>query len=237
MNRARREEKKHTGGPGSVSKSRRLEIRRRLRKIMKGMKHQAFADALGVSRNTVSTWVSTKPETADPRPPIPETGHLLAIGEEIQIQPTFVLFGVGPERMGAPCPDEKATELLHNYVNGVLASECKTTPEFVASVLPPAADLLAELLDRYRRRVQQEVKAQRAFKRSTSLLERALQESGVVDTETEALKFALLRWETEQDRLRRAKPPVDPPLTPEEFGAKCMVPGVGPFTCSRKPRK
>ena len=226
--RAKLADERRTGGRGLISRPERLRIRGRLRTLLKqtGLTQAAVANALGVSRNTLVSWTSTIPESLPGRRlPVPETAQLLAIADELHIQPTFVLTGRGPERMGASLSDENIAQLLHAYLKGVLADELKATPEFVEWALPSSAALLSDVLQSYRGVLTEAVRQQREWNFRRSLLGRALavgHRKGL-SVEQQAMQASLLEWTAREDRKRETAPPVDPPGRPES-----RSPLVGP---------
>ncbi len=157
---------------------------------------------------------------------------MLAIAEELLVQPTWLLLGEGAERLGAPLPDRDMAARLHDHIKGVLAAELRTTPEFVESVLPVAEDLLRDAEERYRAQVGEGVRQQREWKRSQSLLDRALEMTDLTRKQQaakqQALRAALLEWGTKEDARRRAMPPVDPSLSPDDLGPLGVL-GVPPL--------
>jgi transcriptional regulator with XRE-family HTH domain len=210
MKRGPRIEKERGGGQPDLPAYQRKKIRERLTRCLRefGPKstRQGFAGAIGVSRNTVGTWLKDEPKS-----PVPETAQIIAIADELNVQPTWLLTGKGPELIGAQAPLGEIGGALRDHIVNTLAAELQVPPEFVASprVLSSSAELLREVVDRQRADVVQKVAAVRKREREQSLLQRAL-DAPEKKLRDEAMLLSLTRFLAE----RRAEVDALPPLTP-----------------------
>ena len=168
------------GGQPKIRKWRREAIQKRLRQLRKDHTEkgtdEGFALVLGVPRQTVSSWFGTK---------TPGTAHILAISDKLDVQPTWLLLGEGPEYLGATLPVRDMASQLHGYVLGILAKEARANPDFLReAVLPTPIEMLGGVLEGYRAVVRQAVNTARSLRRAAardglgadeSVLGRALQ--------------------------------------------------------------
>lgn len=192
------------GGQPKLPLKTRLGIRSRLRRVRYVFKahltDEEFARAVEASEEAVYSWLRT-----DKEPVTPNTTFMVKIARCANVQPTWLLQGVGPELLGTQVPIGNMAESLHGYVKGVLASELRANEEFVERLLPESAEILEGVLTTYRSDVEEGVRRERALRHRLAVLTR----QGAPTRDKGVLEAALYRLELQQLVARKAPIPVE----------------------------
>lgn len=101
-----------------------------------------IATRTGIPRTTIDGWFRADPANAS-RTHAPELFHIYLLSEAEGISPTWLLLGVGPERIAAARADaDVATELRERVVTQVVAKYPRIAPALIAATIPEPRELL-----------------------------------------------------------------------------------------------
>jgi hypothetical protein len=210
------------GGQPGIPASRKRDIAKRLRTCGQRLNCRTaalLADRLRIPRTTVVSWFRKEGAVT------PTTANVIALAEEAEISPTWLLLGEGPELRGATKFDDLGGA-LRGHVARSLAAELEVNPDFVAAVIPVGKALLQGMVQQYREVVWREVEARQSLDQSKSPLARALKS---LARETDHRRVREVEedlaawWTTEQARLA-ALPPLQRPAGMRDGMASPLVP-------------